>query len=103
MLRTGTSGKAKKITATGCVWRGLPVLRLVVCFSALCKVHPSRTLSRPQLPCSRIRAALTPAKSLFRARPGSCYSFPAVISLKERSHMEWVTPQHQEIDLNCEI
>ncbi len=28
---------------------------------------------------------------------------PVVISLKERPHMEWVTPQHEEIDLNCEI
>jgi hypothetical protein len=35
----------------------------------------------------------------------ACYSFPAInIDLTSRSFaMEWTTPQHEEIDLNCEI
>lgn len=35
----------------------------------------------------------------------SCYSFWVVMHLtpKGASAMEWVTPQHEEIDLNCEV
>ncbi len=34
-----------------------------------------------------------------------CYSFRVVMHLtpKGASAMEWVTPQHEEIDLNCEV
>jgi len=41
-------------------------------------------------------------------RSGSCYSFNWIeywilASHQEPLTMEWTTPQHEEIDLNCEI
>ena len=35
----------------------------------------------------------------------SCYTFYVIVHLtpKGASTMEWVTPQHEEIDLNCEV
>lgn len=35
----------------------------------------------------------------------SCYAFCVVVHLTPRGAltMEWVTPQHEEIDLNCEV
>jgi hypothetical protein len=34
-----------------------------------------------------------------------CYAFlvPSILTPKGASTMEWVTPQHEEIDLNCEV
>jgi hypothetical protein len=39
----------------------------------------------------------------FRFNP--CYSFLVFIDSKAKGaiNMEWVTPQHEEIDLNCEV
>jgi hypothetical protein len=42
---------------------------------------------------------------LFPSRMSPCYSFPVSANslAKGASTMEWVTPQHVEIDLNCEV
>jgi len=33
-----------------------------------------------------------------------CYALPGLnLSLQEPVTMEWTTPQHEEIDLNCEV
>jgi hypothetical protein len=37
--------------------------------------------------------------------PDTCYSFPVLTSNYPQGAklMEWTTPQHEEIDLNCEV
>jgi len=61
--------------------------------------------------CFQARQPPRPSGKLPFSIPGPrsgqipCYSFRVVMDLtpKGASAMEWVTPQHEEIDLNCEV
>jgi hypothetical protein len=48
---------------------------------------------------------LLPTQALFPSHPDSCYSSLVVTSILPEGAklMEWTTPKHEEIDLNCEV
>jgi hypothetical protein len=87
----------RKLTAIASVFSAARNLSLVFCF----------WMSKPSFFGSR-RHSHSPALGYNDFRP---FSFlPAMLcfrlslnSLKGAPLMEWVTPQHEEIDLNCEI
>jgi hypothetical protein len=51
------------------------------------------------------RLALGPANpySFFRTHPCGTFYGSAKFNSQGAAHMDWTTPQHEEIELNCEV
>jgi|SRR5579859_959223 len=100
MLRRAQLTTARKIATTNCTFQRLRVLQIVVRFYSQSKWTKTGTLE-PTL----LRAAERPGlqQNPYSLPPNSCYPLSGSHFAQGAPHMEWVTPQHEEIDLNCEI
>jgi hypothetical protein len=66
----------------------------------LCSVAPS-SIHPPSHPCSN--SSLHSSKLPFSSNLNRAILFAYQVADFKEPPMEWTTPQHEEIDLNCEI